>query len=215
MSLEFINLCKRFVEIRKSKKINQSVYADLLGTTRSNIASIEAGRNTPNGEIIHKLIVELQVSPAYLFFGVGPIENEEWNMFLDAGQIEKKVLEKLQNTKETSFYKTIFSALSTTISVQVFLCIFFKKVDSIGIVQPQGAKQKLVDLLVDFEKEYSNIQLLPSNVRYLSKKDREIAIAFVQENFDDDEAYFMLKNAKKIQTEIKKEIPHIHKIFNC
>jgi transcriptional regulator with XRE-family HTH domain len=209
------SIVERFNQIRIYFEYKQSEFADKLNTTQANIAKIQAKKGAPNLEIVSLLITKLNISPAYLFYGVGPIQNEEWDMLLEVGLVEKKVLSKLQNAKETSLYKTIFSTFSTSISIQIFLCVFFKKIGNIKDVQPDGAKQKLLDLLLDFEKEYSNFSSKPSNTRYLSKKDREAAIAFVQENFDDDEAYFMLKNAKKIQKEIKEEIPHIHKIFNC
>lgn len=195
----------RFENVRKELGYNFSQLAKILDTTHVNLSKIAAMKSTPNLQIIANMIDKLNVSPAYLFYGIGPVHNKEWDTLLNRGRIEKEVLNKLQNVKETQFYKTIFSALSTSTNIQTFLHLFFKKVHQI-IVEPDGAKQKLIDLLVDLEKEYKNPEPISSNSRYLSKKDKEEAIDYIVTNFDDDEAYFLLKNAKKVQREIKVEM---------
>lgn len=162
----------RIKDIRLSKSLTQQTFADLIGSKRNNIAQVEAGNTIPTSHMIASVIVKGSISPAYLFYGVGPIHNEKWNSMLDDALHEKEILSKTKTENELELYQMLFDTKDEAV-LDVFKDTILNSKDDIKV----GSSKEIL---------------------LLSVQSAEKIEQFVSKTFDEDEAYFVLKNAVKI-----------------
>lgn len=68
---------ERIKELRNVLKLTQQVFADKVGTSRSNIACYETGKNTPSDAVISLICKEFCVNEDWLRNGTGEMFKEK------------------------------------------------------------------------------------------------------------------------------------------
>ena len=92
-------LSERLKSLRKEKAITQQELADVLDTSRSNIASYEQGINEPGIDMIKKMIDYFNVTVEYLV-GLSPYKNFEEQAKHREINITKPVFNKLSEQQQ-------------------------------------------------------------------------------------------------------------------
>lgn len=83
----------RLKELRKSKKISQLKLAEVLGVDRTMIGKYELKNHQPSNEILEKMAVFLEVSPAYLMGYDEFINNPNSEKY---STVEKNIIDKFR-----------------------------------------------------------------------------------------------------------------------
>ena len=185
------NAGKRLSTIRESMGLNKKELAEKLDVTISALYNIGAQERLISVEMVIKLI-DLGVSPIYIYYGVGSPMDQRYNMFLESYSSEQKESEvpiyleeyiiknlKRQHKLERNFLNLFFP-------VSEFISRYLKEIDDeyVEYVTVENAKMKLIKFL----------QKVKLNKYIDSDNKREKVILAIEKEYSKVEIYVLLKH---------------------
>ncbi len=181
----------RLNTIRESMGLNKKELAKKLNVTMSALYNIGAQERLISSELIIKLI-ELGVSPIYIYYGIGSPIDQRYDMFLESYSTEKEeskipiYLEEyiLKNLKR--HYKLERNFLNLFFPVSEFISRYLKDINEeyIEYVTVENAKMKFIIFL----------QKVKLNKFIDSDKKREKVILVIEKEYSNIEIYVLLKH---------------------
>lgn len=85
-----LSYAKQIKELREALGYSQAKLAKILGVHVQTISRYERGEVIPSAEILARILVDLDISPLWLFAGVGNIYNEEGESIPKSITLKKK-----------------------------------------------------------------------------------------------------------------------------
>ncbi|MBD0383867.1 helix-turn-helix domain-containing protein [Paenibacillus sedimenti] len=95
------NLGDRIRIIRKTNRLNQNEFANLIGISQATLSELEQGKYSPSLETILSIHRVFKTNLSWLLTGDSLVENESLNLFnVSLGDMELKLIEIFRNLKD-------------------------------------------------------------------------------------------------------------------
>ena len=199
------NIGYKIVKIRENLKLSQKSFAQKLGIAQNTLSNYESEKRTPTIEFIENLI-NIGVSPLYLFFDKGEPFDQKFNAFLNSyiqnKEDEKKellpyledfiihYLKEVKKIQNSSILKLFFTMTPQKISGQFIT----------GSLE-ELTVEELKNLTISNSKEVmKNILRRKKLTKFDSEIKRNTVIKEIDSDFSDLEIYVLLKHYDQFQS---------------
>lgn len=198
------NIGQKIVRIRENLKLSQKSFAEKLGIAQNTLSNYESEKRTPTIEFIENLI-NLGVSPLYLFYDKGEPFDQKFNSFLNSyiqnKEDEKKELLPYIEDFIIHYLKEIKKIQNSSI-LKLFFTMTPQKITGQFITDSleELTIEELKNLTISNAKEIMKSILRRKKLTAIDTETKQnIVFKEIDTDFSDLEIYVLLKHYDKFK----------------